>query len=62
MPFAIGNTTELSGSAIAFKSNTLTMVVDGEAAAAVPKASKHQSFLFSKRLLTRHSSSLIVTK
>ena len=44
MPFAIGNTTELSGSAIAFKSNTLTMAVDGEAAAAVPKASKYQSF------------------
>ncbi|CZR62119.1 probable Neutral protease 2 homolog SNOG_10522 [Phialocephala subalpina] len=38
MPFAIGNSTELSGEAVAFKSNTLTMAVDGAAAALVPKA------------------------
>ncbi|KAH6683005.1 putative neutral protease 2 like protein [Halenospora varia] len=38
MPFAIGSSTELSGSAVSFKSNTLTLAVDEAAAAAVPNA------------------------
>lgn len=36
--FAVGFATEISSEAIPFKSNTLTMSVDGAAAALVPKA------------------------
>lgn len=38
MPYAIGESSELSGSAVAFKSNTLPILVDGAAAAVVGKA------------------------
>lgn len=38
MPFALGNSTELSGSAVAFKSNDLKMKVDGAAVAQIKKA------------------------
>ncbi|KAL5331915.1 hypothetical protein ACEPPN_001455 [Leptodophora sp. 'Broadleaf-Isolate-01'] len=38
MRFAVGDSTELSGEAVAFKSNTLKMAVDGAAAALVPRA------------------------
>jgi deuterolysin len=38
IPYALANSTELSGSAVAFKSNTLTLEVDGATAAAVPRA------------------------
>ncbi|CZT52992.1 probable Neutral protease 2 homolog SNOG_10522 [Rhynchosporium secalis] len=38
MRFAIGESTELSGEAVAFKSNTLKMPVDGAAAARIPRA------------------------
>ncbi|PVH77722.1 neutral protease 2-like protein [Cadophora sp. DSE1049] len=38
MRFAIGESTELSGEAVSFKSNTLKMDVDGAAAALVPRA------------------------
>ncbi|RDL40146.1 Neutral protease 2 [Venustampulla echinocandica] len=38
MPFALGNSTELSGSAVYFKSNDLTMNVDGAAVAQIKKA------------------------
>lgn len=38
MPFAIGESTELTDLAIGYKSNVLTMAVDGQAAALRPKA------------------------
>jgi deuterolysin len=38
VPYALANSTELSGNAVSFKSNTLTVEVDGAAAAAVPRA------------------------
>jgi len=38
MRFAIGDSTELSGEAVSFKSNALKMPVDGAAAALVPRA------------------------
>lgn len=38
VPYAVGESTELSGSAVVFKSNTLPILVDGAAAAVVGKA------------------------
>jgi deuterolysin len=38
IPYAVGESTELSGSAVAFKSNSLPILVDGAAAAIVAKA------------------------
>lgn len=38
IPFALGTSTELSGEAVAFKSNTLQLSVDGAVAALVRKA------------------------
>jgi deuterolysin len=38
IPYAVGQSTELSGSAVTFKSNSLPILVDGAAAAVVAKA------------------------
>jgi deuterolysin len=38
IPYALGQSTELSGSAVSFKSNSLPILVDGAAAAIVAKA------------------------
>jgi deuterolysin len=38
MPFAVGDSTRLTESAVPYKSNVLTMAVDGQAAALRPKA------------------------
>jgi len=40
IPYALADSTELSGLAVPFKSNTLNVEVDGAAAALVPRAVK----------------------